>query len=193
MCTYPPHPDKYGREESRESAQHRGQVFSPAPRRRLGTVLLEELRQRRLLGVVVLLHAQRRIRLVGAQRGAEHLDGARLQDPAYPAHSAHATAPSWRSSARRILSGSVYVPVHGRAGTCWRSLGTSAARNQAAHRCQACGRTQCSQRRTWSTASAGARARTGVRGCPAEGARYCHVTCRVTRTVTRTGEEGHSP
>jgi len=49
---------------------------------RLGTELIEKHELRVLSGVVVLLHAQRRVWLVGAQRGTEHLHRARLQDPA---------------------------------------------------------------------------------------------------------------
>ena len=49
---------------------------------RLGAVLVQERELCRLVGMVVSLHAHRGVRLVGAQRGPEHLDRTRLQDPA---------------------------------------------------------------------------------------------------------------
>lgn len=114
-----------------------------------------------------------------------------------PARATLATAPSWQgealaaeySLARRMCQRRARARWNllARAGTCWRLSGNCAAQSHVQTHAR---RAQCSQQRTWSTASADARARRGGRGCPAEGARYCHG--RTPFTSHARGAEGHN-
>jgi hypothetical protein len=102
-------------------------------RGRLGAVLVKERELCRLVGMVVSLHAHRGVRLVRAQRGPEHLDRTRLQDPAQreglsacsirrhtAAHPAHAAPATPRPHVE-------WQPVR------WRKAGTASAPRECAH------------------------------------------------------------